>query len=206
MPRSRIITITAATGLSIACGGLLGSESDFGNPPAIPLTDTLLQKADGTCTLEPVIDCPPPEEGQTCNPPMPTPIDCPPLANPDGISRQDDGTCRLEGVFDCPDTWSCPSLAALPTECPPQLGDADRIEAHYPYGCEVTRGEERSLTADCPEDLVRPLDPDYEIFRQSDGRCFADQEAPDCPKGDFCNPPPPIEVPCPPELDTPDPQ
>lgn len=204
MPRSKIITITAATSLSIACGGLLGSEPDLGNPPAIQLTDTLHQDLDGTCTLTPEVECSPSADAPDCPPPEPAVVDCPPLADAKKITRLDDGTCQLEGSFDCPITWRCPSQAALPIDCPPQLGDADRIAAHYPYGCEVTRGEVTSLTADCPEDLARPLDPNYEIFRQSDGRCFADPGAPDCPEGAFCNPPAPIEVPCPPEEIEPD--
>jgi hypothetical protein len=170
----------------------------------VVVTDTLHQDLDGTCTLAPEVECSPSADAPDCPPSEPAVVDCPPLADAKKITRQDDGTCQLEGSFDCPITWHCPSEAALPIECPPQLGDADRIAAHYPYGCEVTRGEERSLTADCPEALAQPLNSHYQIWQSSDGACFADETSSGCDPGDSCNPPPPIKVPCPPEGIEPD--
>ena len=74
------------------------------------------------------------------------------------------------------------------------------IRDSYPYGCVIMTGEERTLTADCPEALQRPQDPNYTISRNDNGTCtaFFDGDI-SCPEDATCNPPPPLDVPCPPE-------
>ncbi len=122
------------------------------------------------------------------------------------ISRLPDGTCQTVGAFDCPEAWSCSGEATITGECPPQLGEADRIEGSYIYGCTLVTGDDRVLTNNCPESMTRPMPANYRIDDNGDGTCTAwftgDTH---CPEGASCNPPPPQDVACPPELSRPKP-
>ncbi len=188
MPRtSRLITITTAS-LTLGCSGLL---ADTPPPPARP---RLFQQPDGSCATITPSACPPPEEG-TCNPPPPTPIDCPP-ASITAISRQPDGTCIAQSTFDCPASLDCEPLRQ-PVDCPEALGDAPSIQRHHPYGCALVSADTYTVVP-CPPSMEHPLEASYRIEASGDG-CIAwfTGNSP-CPEGASCNPPPPVEVPCPP--------
>ena len=157
----------------------------------------MFQDGDGTCQLHRSFDCPPPEEGMTCNPPPPEQIACPSLSRTDSITRLADSTCQASGAFECPDDWDCPD-GLIPVDCPPQLTEGT-ISVNHPYGCVITNGTEHTLTADCPPSMQRPISPDYRIEANDNGICTAwftgDSH---CPEGASCNPPPPADVPGPP--------
>ncbi len=195
MPTSRVVTITTAAGLTLACGGLPDIDP---RPPPPPQLSSLTQEADGTCTLYVPANCPPPEEGTTCNPPPPLEQPCPQLESVHRIERQPDGTCRSTGWFECPDGWSC-SEGFTVDDCPPQLGEAESIERNYVYGCVIVSGSTRTQTADCPPQISTALSADYRIEENGDGTCTAWYTGSSgCPEGASCNPPPPADVPCPP--------
>ncbi|MFT5686961.1 MAG: hypothetical protein ACI8RZ_007918 [Myxococcota bacterium] len=197
MSRSRIIMITTAAGFTLACSGVPDIDP---TPPPRELP-TLYQNADGICELNVPYSCPPPEEGMTCNPPPIREEPCPPLASVRQISRQPDGTCQATGPLDCPEAWSCTSDGTVTLECPPQLGESERIETNTVYGCTLITGSQYTQTADCPEGMSHPMQPNYRIEVNEDGSCTAwFTGASHCPEGASCNPPPPRDVACPPEL------
>ncbi len=147
----------------------------------------VVRNADGTCTEFIDVVC---EEGETCNPPPPREVPCPPeLAGGEPtdppkparakgtISMSYDGECTLYHSVECDPGEKCNPPPPEKVKCPP---------------------EELAKLPDAPSSGGR-------LRRNPTGVCTFFHDSPKCPPGATCNPPPPMAVKCPPE-EKPDPK
>lgn len=221
--RTRLVTITSAT-LTLGCAGLMGPAEPTAritldergictrhvsidcppdalcNPPppeeiSCPsfTSQHLTPQQDGTCLQVAKLDCP----ADTSCSSEPSIIDCPDTRM-QSITRAADGTCTGQRVLDCPDRASCAGVPVSATDCPPSLNKSGTISQSAIYGCYL----DGDPIACPPMFEPRPLNPDYDVSRNSSGLCTAFYlGSSDCPPDASCNPPMPVNIICPPDVD-----
>ena len=193
--KSAIYIVTTAT-LGMACNGLAdtisGGGPDVRNPPPPPPKQEvrIAQLPDGTCTRQEIEDCPPDKK---CNPPAPTPVDCPPL-NETGVTNRE-GTCVAVQAFECPPEFICPKPNEKKVDCPNDLKPGETLAQKSLMGCYIVIDHDYRDTL-CPPHLDRPLPSKADVFKRQDGTCYAAMPI-NCPPDATCNPPPPTRVTCP---------
>jgi len=215
--RSRIVIVTTSASISLACSGLVPNdnenwEPEYTNPPepAVHVNPPpppqvfaaqiqISETSPGQCNYVAGYVC---ESGEECEAPVESIEPCPPTQMT-AIGRTTSG-CEATQEFLCPVDTDCGPAATIPVPCPGNLSDcvdeADcpQVHQHEPYGCVLIVDGQVKGVVECPPGLENPLDEGWTIREQSDGHCLAFNNDAGCPQGATCNPPPPVEIVCPP--------
>ena len=199
-PKAAICVITTAS-LGLACGGV-GNVEVIRNPPPPPppkVEAAIKLLPDGTCTKQPIVDCPPESESLThicAPPPAPKPTECPPIL--DTSIQHREGSCVLVQTFKCGPELVCPEPKETTEACPPDLKPGETFVQNHDMGCYIS-SDKSSRSAICPPSLDRPLPKNAQVYRNSLGECKASLPS-GCPPDIPCNPPPPTLVKCPEDM------
>jgi|GEM_PF-1477722 len=189
---------------------------DAYQPPPAPRQ--IGRREDGVCWEEFDANCPPYEEGTTCNPPEPQEVACP----------MDSAELRYDHFKPVPLVEIAPprnppfpqevAIPVPPPAKPPALVRRDAKGTCWTEAIDTCTEADGlcnpppPLPTECPTDLSKLASDDYKplplplgrVYQRPNGECFEDV-APNCPppvEGIHvsCNPPPPRRVQCPPEL------